>query len=85
MGFELNPYDTCIANKLVDKKQCTVAWYVDNNKLSHVDLEVVTGVVDKINERFGKMTITQGKEHGNEYYLPGQRNHSNQYAGLREK
>ena len=25
MGFELNPYDTCIANKVVAGKQCTIA------------------------------------------------------------
>ncbi len=29
MGFELNPYDTCVANKVVNEKQCTTAWYVD--------------------------------------------------------
>jgi hypothetical protein len=58
MGFELNPYDTCVANKIVDKKQCTIAWYVDDNKISHVNPKVVTGVVNKIEERFGKMTVT---------------------------
>ena len=36
MGFELNPYDTCVANKVIDGKQCTIAWYVDDNKISHV-------------------------------------------------
>ncbi len=58
MGFELNPYDTCVTNKTVDEKQCTVAWYVDNNKISHVDPKVVIGVVNKIEEHFGKMTVT---------------------------
>jgi hypothetical protein len=63
MGSELTPYDMCVANKTVDEKQCISAWYVDDNKISHVDPEVVTDVVDKIEERFGKITITQGKEH----------------------
>jgi hypothetical protein len=58
VGFELNPYNTCITNKTIDKKQCAVAWYVDDNKISHVDPKVVTGVVDKLEERFGKMIIT---------------------------
>jgi len=36
MGFKLNPYDPCVANSQVKGKQCTVVWYVDNNKISHV-------------------------------------------------
>jgi hypothetical protein len=63
MGFELNPHDTCAANKIVNGKQCTMAWFVDDNKMSHVDLKVVTEVVEKIEERFGKMTVTRGKKH----------------------
>ena len=36
-GFVLNPYDLCIANKMVKGKQCTIFWYVDDNKSSHED------------------------------------------------
>ena len=63
MGFVLNPYDSCIANCIIDGKQCTIAWYVDDNKISHADPQVVTKVIENIEERFGKMTITRGKEH----------------------
>ena len=63
MGFELNPYDMCVANKMFDGKQCTIAWFVDDNKISHVDHKVVTEVILKIEKRFGKMTVTRGKEH----------------------
>jgi hypothetical protein len=63
MGFELNPYDTCVANKVIGGKQCTIAWYVDDNKISNVDPSVVTSIVEKIEERFGKMTVKRGKEH----------------------
>jgi hypothetical protein len=63
MGFELNPYDTCVANKMVDGKQCTIVWYVDDNKISHMDDKVVTDVIKKIEDKFGKMTVTRGKEH----------------------
>jgi len=63
MGFTLNPMDKCVANKMINGKQCTVAWYVDDNKISHEDPEVVTDVINKIEERFGKMTVTRGKEH----------------------
>jgi len=59
----LNPYDPCIANCDIDDKQCTLAWYVDDNKISHVDTDVVTRIIDMIEERFGKMTVTRGDRH----------------------
>ena len=40
-----------------------IAWYVDDNKISHVDPDVVTKVIEKIEERFGKMSVTRGKKH----------------------
>jgi hypothetical protein len=36
-GFELNPYDWCVANKTVDGKQCTNLWHVNDLKISYVD------------------------------------------------
>jgi hypothetical protein len=63
MGFELNPYDLCVANKMINEKQCTIGWYVDDTKISHVDANVVTDVIKKIEEKFGKMTVTRGKVH----------------------
>jgi hypothetical protein len=63
IGFEINPYDTCVANKVIDGKQCTIAWYVDDNKISHMDPDVVSDVVEQIENRFGKMSVTRGKKH----------------------
>ena len=45
LGFVLNPYDKYIANKMIDGKQCTIVFYVDNNKISHQDLAAVTEVI----------------------------------------
>ena len=43
LGFELNLYNPCIATKMINGKQCTIAWwYVDDMKISHVDANVVT-------------------------------------------
>jgi hypothetical protein len=36
---------------------------VDDNKISHVNPDVVSQVIEKIEERFGKMTVTLGSEH----------------------
>lgn len=43
-GFKFNKYDKCVANKIINGKQCTLAYYVDDNKLSHV----ATAVVDRL-------------------------------------
>ena len=63
MGFELNPYDNCVANKMIEGKQCTIAWYVDDMKISHVDPNVVTQVIEDIENKFGKMSVTRGTKH----------------------
>ena len=63
LGFELNPYDLCVANAHIKGAQCTIVWYVDDNKISHVDSSVVSDVIQRIEERFGKMTVTRGDEH----------------------
>jgi hypothetical protein len=60
MGFKLNPYDPCVANLTIHGKQCAVAWFVDDNKISHVDCRVVTKIIKKIEAHFGKMTVTRG-------------------------
>jgi Reverse transcriptase (RNA-dependent DNA polymerase) len=63
MGFVLNAYDPCIANCDIDGSQCTVAWYVDDNKISHKDPAVVTRIIELIETQFDKMTVTRGNEH----------------------
>jgi hypothetical protein len=63
MGFYLNPYDACVANKTINGKQCTIVWYVDDTKISHMEDKVITDVIEKIEERFGKMTVTRGNKH----------------------
>jgi hypothetical protein len=40
IGFEVNPYDICVANRKVNGKQQTVTWHVDDLKSSHVDSRV---------------------------------------------
>ena len=40
-GFIVNPYDPCVANKVINGEQFTIIWHVDDLKLSHKDPEVV--------------------------------------------
>jgi hypothetical protein len=35
IGFVINPYDPCVANKMIDGKQMTIIFHVDDCKLSH--------------------------------------------------
>jgi hypothetical protein len=52
-----------MANSRIDGKQCSIAWYIEETKISHVDPKVVTMIIAKIKAVFDKLTITQGKEH----------------------
>jgi hypothetical protein len=65
-GFKMNPYDACVANKMIDGKQFTVVWHVDDLKASHASLNVLKEFGNKLNKEFGKETpITEsyGKKH----------------------
>ena len=63
MGFKLNPYDKCVANKMINGKQCTIVWYVDDVKVSHMEQSVLDDITDMMQEHFGKMDIVKGDEH----------------------
>ena len=63
MGFDINPYDKCTANKILNGSQCTVGWCVDDNKVSHVDDDVIDMLVDEIEAKFGKLARNKGIKH----------------------
>jgi hypothetical protein len=55
-GFSPNPYDSCVMNKDVDGKQLTVAWHVDDFKISHVSAAIVDDFINDLECEFGKET-----------------------------
>ena len=64
----MNPYDPCVANKMVNGKQFTVVWHVDDLKVSHADSNEVTKFIDWIKSKYedaeiGRVTISRGKKH----------------------
>ena len=66
LNFELNEYDECVANKIINGKQCTIVWHVDDLQISHVDEKVVDEIIGLINEKYGKrekVTVSEGKVH----------------------
>lgn len=52
IGFVVNPDDDCVFNTIVDGKQCTVSFHVDDLLLSHVSDGSIEKVVVAINGRF---------------------------------
>ncbi|CAJ1968219.1 unnamed protein product [Cylindrotheca closterium] len=65
-GFVFNPYDPCVANKVVDEKQQTIRSHVDDLMSSHMDPKVNDEFAKWLNMRYGSIkacTIVRGKIH----------------------
>jgi hypothetical protein len=65
-GFEHNNYDSCTVNKIINGKQATIVWHVDDLKISHIDPDVVTSIIKLLEDEFGKtapLTIRRGLSH----------------------
>ena len=66
MGFVINAYDNCVANKIINGSQCTITWHVDDLKISHIDESVVDEIINNINQVYGEVqeiTVKKGKKH----------------------
>ena len=65
-GFKANPYDSCVVNKMINGKQCTIGWHVDDVQCSHVDPMVVEHMISLMGNEFGKdapLTVSRDKVH----------------------
>ena len=63
MGCKINRYDPYDAKKVIDGKQCTKCWYINDTKILHVDEKVVSTAIQEIEDRFRKRVVTRGKSH----------------------
>ncbi len=54
MGFEINPYDPCVANKTVNGTQMTVRWHVDDLMISHTNQADIMAFMKKIKYIYGE-------------------------------
>jgi len=57
IGFVVNPYDSCVANREVNGSQQTVTWHVDDLKSSHLDTKVNDEFLVWLQEMYGDTTI----------------------------
>jgi hypothetical protein len=70
-GFELNPYDACVANKRVNGKQITNFFHVNDCKMSHKLSKVVDATVKWLQTKYESifeddsraMKVHRGKTH----------------------
>jgi hypothetical protein len=53
--FKVNDYDECTFNKMINGKQCTIQFHVDDLKVSHVKHSVLDDIIDQLNAEFGTM------------------------------
>ena len=63
-GFKFNPYDACVVNKIVNNKQHTVRFHVDDLMSSHVDRKVNNKFLiwfNKMHGTHGEVKSTRGK------------------------
>ncbi len=59
LGFELNPYDPCIENFIVNGSHQTVCWHVDDLKISHIDPAINAQLKGSLAKIYGnKITVT---------------------------
>jgi hypothetical protein len=68
IGFKFNPYDACVANKMVRGSQLTVTFHVDDLKASHKDPKVIDDLIQFIDWKYGDKEIgmvkaSRGKVH----------------------
>lgn len=68
IGFKINPYDPCVANRTINGKQHTVTWHVDDLKSSHVDPKVNDEFFKWLEKMYGDPNVapvkaTRGKIH----------------------
>ena len=52
LGFVINPYDPCVANKMVNGKQMTVCWHVDDLFIGHEDPKVISNFLNWLGVRY---------------------------------
>ena len=57
VGFKLNPYDPCVANKQVNNLQLTVCWHVDNIKASHKLNKVLDDLIKWLKDKYEDKNI----------------------------
>jgi hypothetical protein len=71
IDFVINPYDLCLANKMIEGEQMTICFHVDDCNLSHRKTKVMDSMIEYLRQEYesifedgsGAMTVSRGKIH----------------------
>jgi hypothetical protein len=71
IDFVINPYDLCVANKMIEGDQMTICFHVDDCKLSHRRTKVMDIIIEYLRQEYKSifedgyraMTVIRGKIH----------------------
>ena len=55
-GFEPNTYASCVMNKTVYRKYCTIFWHVYDLKILHMIKKLVNRVLLQLTDKYGKVS-----------------------------
>jgi hypothetical protein len=72
IGYTINPYDPCVANKDINGKQMTICWHVDDLILGHEEHQIVTQFLTWLAAHYD----TPDKK------LTAKRGHCHEYIGM---
>jgi hypothetical protein len=69
IDFVINPYDLCVANKMIEGEQMTIWFHVDNCKLRHWKTRFMDSMIEYLRQEYesifedwyGSMTVSRGK------------------------
>ena len=62
-GYVINPYAFCVSSKIIEGKQYTIVWFVDDNKAYHVKPKIIDKLISDLKLHFRDLVITRGKKH----------------------
>jgi hypothetical protein len=57
IGFIINPYDPCVANKIIEGKQMTICFHVDDYKLSHHKKKVMDTMIEYLRQEYESLYL----------------------------
>ena len=64
MGYEQNPYEECVFNRLSDKGvQCTVVLYVDDLMMTSEDIKMIDNDMATLKNKYKEITVHVGDVH----------------------
>jgi hypothetical protein len=62
-GYKMNNYDPCLFNKMVDGKQITIAFHVDDLLVTSENKQAIDELMTMLQENFAAITINRGNNH----------------------